>query len=89
MHQLPAIIPPPTEAIHEPFLAPAPASMPAQPGGAVPTPRSSVPGSFALPGVSPANGPSGSVSAALPLAVNPLNGLVFSCFLFLFLEFLM
>jgi len=89
VHQLPAVIPPPTEAIHETFLAPAPASMPAQSGGAVLTPRSSVPGSFALPGVSPANGPSGSISAALSLAVDPLNGLVSACFLFLFLEFLM
>ncbi|RWW26110.1 hypothetical protein GW17_00009526 [Ensete ventricosum] len=48
--------------LHDSFLAPSPS--PAQAGGTVTNPRSSAPGTFALPGISPASGPAGSTSEA-------------------------
>ncbi|RRT57720.1 hypothetical protein B296_00044926, partial [Ensete ventricosum] len=61
-HQFPPVIPPPTAVLHDSFLAPSPS--PAQAGGTVTNPRSSAPGTFALPGISPASGPAGSTSEA-------------------------
>ncbi|KAK1263258.1 LysM domain-containing GPI-anchored protein 1 [Acorus gramineus] len=64
-HQFPPLLPPPSSVIRESFLSPAPA--PAESGGSLTTPKSSVPGTIALPGSSPANGPSGSISGACSL----------------------
>ncbi|CAL9136478.1 unnamed protein product [Musa textilis] len=61
-HQFPPVIPPPTAVLHDSFLSPSPS--PAQAGGTVTNPRSSVPGTFGLPGISPASGPAGSTSEA-------------------------
>ncbi|XP_038978388.1 lysM domain-containing GPI-anchored protein 1-like [Phoenix dactylifera] len=63
-HQFPPIILPPSALIRNAFLAPSPSPVQSQPGGALTTPKSSVPGTFTLPGGSPANGPSGSMSEA-------------------------
>ncbi|KAJ6846681.1 putative lysM domain-containing GPI-anchored protein 1 isoform X1 [Iris pallida] len=88
VHQFPKLITPPTQVTHDSFFVPSPSPLPSQPGGPVTAPKTSAPGSFALPGVSPANGPAGSISAATYF-VNPLNHLVVVCILHLFLEFLM
>ncbi|XP_072979897.1 lysM domain-containing GPI-anchored protein LYP6-like [Typha angustifolia] len=68
-HQLPSVIQPPISVIHETYLAPSAAPIPAQAGGIMPSPKSSVPGTslpgtFTLPGVSPSTGPAGSTSGA-------------------------
>lgn len=57
-------MPPPSALIHNPFLAPSSSPVQSQPGGAMTTPKTSVPGTITLPGASHANGPSGSMSAA-------------------------
>nr|XP_009388184.1 PREDICTED: lysM domain-containing GPI-anchored protein 1-like [Musa acuminata subsp. malaccensis] len=61
-HQFPPVIPPPTTVLHDSFLVPSPS--PAQAGGTVTNPRSSVPGTFGLSGIAPASGPAGSTSEA-------------------------
>ncbi|CAL9091728.1 unnamed protein product [Musa textilis] len=68
-HQFPPVILPPTTVLHDSFLAPSPS--PAEAGGTITTPRSSVPGTLTLPGVSPAFGPTGSTSRAS--SVRPLS----------------
>ncbi|WOL20048.1 hypothetical protein Cni_G28850 [Canna indica] len=62
-HQFPPVIPPPTTVLHDSFLSPSPS--PAEAGGTITTnPKSSVPGTFTFPGMSPAYGPVGSTSEA-------------------------
>ncbi|KAF9608425.1 hypothetical protein IFM89_009791 [Coptis chinensis] len=62
-HQFPPLVAPPTSVIRDSMFAPAPA--PSQSGARPTTPKSSgVPGSGSLPGLPPANGPSGSTSDA-------------------------
>ncbi|CAL9102563.1 unnamed protein product [Musa textilis] len=90
--QLPSLTAPPTTLVHDLFLAPTPLPLPPQPGGAMPTPKespksSSVPGEFALPGVSPAIGPDG--GAAMASSVSPLNHGRAMLLLCLFLRFLL
>ncbi|CAL9099670.1 unnamed protein product [Musa acuminata var. zebrina] len=68
-HQFPPVIPPPTTVLHDSFLVPSPS--PAEAGGTITTPRSSMPGTFTLPGVSPAFSPTGSTSRAS--SVRPLS----------------
>ncbi|XP_062217577.1 lysM domain-containing GPI-anchored protein LYP6-like [Phragmites australis] len=66
-HQFPALTDPPTTVNHDStYLPPLSAPAPAEAGGVIPAPDSSVQGgSFTLPKVSQANGgPAGSVSAA-------------------------
>ncbi|KAK3159214.1 hypothetical protein QOZ80_2AG0147280 [Eleusine coracana subsp. coracana] len=65
-HQFPALTNPPTTVNHDStYLPPLSAPAPAEAGGVIPAPDSSVQGgSFTLPKVSTANGPAGSVSEA-------------------------
>ncbi|TVU28686.1 hypothetical protein EJB05_20216, partial [Eragrostis curvula] len=65
-HQLPTLTDPPTTVNHDStYLPPLSAPAPAEAGGIIPAPASSVQGgSFTLPKVSTANGPAGSVSEA-------------------------
>ncbi|KAJ8480515.1 hypothetical protein OPV22_024242 [Ensete ventricosum] len=91
--QLPSLATPPTTLVHDLFLAPTPLPLPPQPGGAMPTPKGSpksptVPGEFALPGVSPAIGPDGG-AAAMASSVSPLNHGREMLLLCLFLRFLL
>lgn len=90
--QLPSLTAPPTTLVHDLFLAPTPLPLPPQPGGAMPTPKespksSSVPGEFALPGVSPAIGPDS--GAAMASSVSPLDHGREMLLLCLFLRFLL
>ncbi|CAL9109197.1 unnamed protein product [Musa acuminata var. zebrina] len=75
-HQLPPVIPPPTTVIHDSFLIPTPSPSPSpsavQAGTTtITTPSATVPGTFSLPGVSPAYVPSVSISEAV--FVSPLS----------------
>ncbi|XP_042442598.1 lysM domain-containing GPI-anchored protein 1-like [Zingiber officinale] len=83
MHQLPPVISPPTALEHGSFFSPSPSPV-AESGGTITNPRSSMPGTFSLPGISPASGPSGSFSDAIvirPLCHN-LDMLAYSLFVF-------
>ncbi|KAL6633469.1 hypothetical protein ACP70R_026140 [Stipagrostis hirtigluma subsp. patula] len=73
-HQFPALTDPPTTVNHDStYLPPLSAPAPAEAGGVIPAPGSSVQGgSFTLPKVSAVNGPAGSVSEA-PLMNKPLQ----------------
>lgn len=63
-HQFPPMIPPPTMVVHESLAATSPS--PAQTGGgAFLSPKTSVPGTLALPGASAASSPAGSASQAV------------------------
>ncbi|XP_042409304.1 lysM domain-containing GPI-anchored protein LYP6-like [Zingiber officinale] len=73
-HQFPPVIPPPTTVVHESLVAPSPSPSPVQTGGgggAHLTPKTSVPGTLALPGASAASSPAGSASQAV--CVIPLS----------------
>ncbi|PKU70780.1 lysM domain-containing GPI-anchored protein 1 [Dendrobium catenatum] len=84
--QFPSVVPPPTFVSPYSFLAPSPSPIPSQPGGAMPTPKTSFPGTFSLPGVSPASGPAGSTSQAS--AIKQLNHFVNAIVLCLLLKFM-
>lgn len=90
-HQFPSLLPPPSQVSqHESPFSPSPSPHPSQPGGAMPTPKSSVPGSLVLPGLSPAYGaygPSGSVSKAPN--VNSLNHFLGAFFVSVVLKYLL
>ncbi|RRT67091.1 hypothetical protein GW17_00003635 [Ensete ventricosum] len=72
-HQLPPVIPPPTTVIHDSFLIPSPSPSPSsvQAGATITTPSSTVPGTFSLPGVSPAY--VASVSTSEAFFISPLS----------------
>ncbi|KAK8931218.1 LysM domain-containing GPI-anchored protein 1 [Platanthera zijinensis] len=84
--QFPLVVPPPTYLSPDTFLAPGPSPVQSQPGGPVPTPKTSFPGAFNSPGFSPASGPAGSTShaAALNQLNHPVDAIVF-CLLLKFL----
>ncbi|RZS14404.1 hypothetical protein BHM03_00046095, partial [Ensete ventricosum] len=79
-HQLPPVIPPPTTVIHDSFLIPSPSPSPSsvQAGATITTPSSTVPGTFSLPGVSPAYVPSVSTSEAF--FISPLSHILWLLF---------
>uniref|UniRef100_A0A1D1Y975 LysM domain-containing GPI-anchored protein 1 n=1 Tax=Anthurium amnicola TaxID=1678845 RepID=A0A1D1Y975_9ARAE len=89
-HQFPPLIPPPSALIQDPFLAPSPSP---SHSGRIGTriPKSSVPATLTPSGLSPANGPAGSISGNISEAhslVNALPGLphvIILCVLFKFL----
>ncbi|XP_058089606.1 lysM domain-containing GPI-anchored protein 1-like [Magnolia sinica] len=85
-HQFPPLITPPTVLTRVSWGAPSPAPSISD-GVTTITPKSSVPGTVSFPGVSPANGPSGSLSAA-PSSVNPLSGFLSALCLFLLIRLL-
>lgn len=88
-HQFPAVIPPPTVAMHEALGAPSPSPspVPVQSGGAASAPMMSVPGGISLPGASPANGPAGSTSAAISCDAGYLNLATFTAVMYLLYVF--
>ncbi|PKA52193.1 LysM domain-containing GPI-anchored protein 1 [Apostasia shenzhenica] len=86
-HQFPLLVPPPTFVSHESALGPSPSPVPSQPGGTIPTPGSSIPGTSIFPGSSPANGPAGSTSQASPLHL--LSHLIHAILFWLISKFLL
>ncbi|KAG6774223.1 hypothetical protein POTOM_021574 [Populus tomentosa] len=81
--QFPPLVAPPTTVIKDSTFAPAPA--PQSDGSSTPTPTPKtgvVPATGSLPGLSPASGPSGSISASF--SANPSSTLVIAAVLFLF-----
>lgn len=85
--QFPSVVPPPISLRPDTLMAPGPSPVRSQPGGAVLAPKTSFPGTFSLPGTSPASGPAGSTSHAA--ALNRLNHPVNAIALCLLLKFLM
>lgn len=84
----PALIAPPNTVAKDSIFAPAPAP---QSDGAGTTPKTSgVPSTGSFPsGFSPANGPSGSISAAASSLVNPLGSFLAALILCLFVKFIL
>ncbi|XXG87243.1 hypothetical protein AAC387_Pa11g1972 [Persea americana] len=85
-HQFPPVIAPPTVVSRDISFGPSPAPSPLE-GGGTTTPKPSTPGAVTLPGLAPANGPSGSTSDG-PLLVNPSSCNVNVLFLFLLVRLL-